>query len=103
MTCGETRVGEVWVREPARAREMEARTSLRSRSDRGRICIFGDPPTQGLQGLAYAPGAAAQESPPLCRYCRAKPAHKFGDVSMWLQIVWLQFAGVRGPVGVIWV
>ena len=32
----------------------------------------------------------------------AKPAHKFGDVSMWLQIVWLQFAVVRGQVGVVW-
>ena len=26
----------------------------------------------------------------------------FGDVRMWLQLMWLQFEVVRGPVGVVW-
>ena len=26
----------------------------------------------------------------------------FGDLGMWLQLMWLQFEVVRGPVGVVW-
>ena len=35
--------------------------------------------------------------------CRAKfSKNLIGDLWMWLQLMWLQFEVVRGPVGVVW-
>jgi hypothetical protein len=64
--------------------------------------------TSSGRGGPDLPCAGTHFRGPLATLCMFPPrrrnpfAYKAGNLWMWLQLMWLQFEVVRGPVGVIW-
>jgi hypothetical protein len=52
-------------------------------------------------GLGGARGSAKGPADPSSTTADAKRKFLFGDLWMWLQLMWLQFEVVRSPVGIV--
>jgi hypothetical protein len=61
-------------------------------------CKFISGPLVALE--PGSPNAQVTKGPLWCH--RGSQRTQVGDLWMWLQLMWLQFEVVRGPVGVVW-
>ncbi len=83
---------KVGLSTPPDAEEVEAEM-IDSDEDEAPVPAVGISSCRGSPGGAVSGAIWAGDAP---------KTDKYGDLWMWLQLMWLKFEVVRGPVGVVW-